>query len=362
MNPSRPPTLADLPPPPPHRQGWPWTTAPPRLPDSADLSTITVITPSYNQGEFIEETIRSVLLQGHPRLQYLILDGGSTDKTLDVIRRYERWIDFWTSEPDRGQADAISKGLQRCTGTICNWINSDDLLLPGCLALVAGAFSPDVDAVAGACLNFGGGQPDNVLSNRRLSARSLLRGTRGAVFQQPAFWFRPALLTAIGGLDTTMHHGFDFDMAIRYTARFPRVRYLPSTLAAFRRHPASKTATSPRRFLEDYRRTLVKIAEGEQPLWLKKVARLRLHELNLHSDIARLLEDSHRPVLSRFLTLAAWIARRPNPGTVAIALAAGRRLVSGRPWFMEPLPRWEKTGEIDKDPNNAPPAGRDRTG
>ncbi len=362
MNPRRAPTLADLPSPPPHRHGWPWTTAPLPLPEAADLPTITVITPSLNQGEFIEETIRSVLLQGYPRLEYLVIDGGSTDETLRVLRRYERWIDFWTSERDGGQADAITKALERCTGAICNWINSDDLLLPDCLTLVARAFTSDVDAVAGACLNFGGDQPDEVLPNRRLSARSLLRGTRGAVFQQPSFWFRPPALAAVGGLDTTMHYGFDFDMAVRYTARFPRIRYLQATLAAFRRHPAAKTTTSPRRFLEDYRRTLVKIVEADQPPSLKRVARLRLHELNLHSDIARLLEEAHRPFLARFFTLASWIARRPTPGTVAIGLAAGRRLVSGRPWFMEPLARWEGKGEAGKDPNSALPAGRDRTG
>src|ERR1700738_5143459 len=105
--------------------GWPWTTETPRLPavrpDGSRWPRISIVTPSYNQGQFIEETIRSVLLQGYPDLEYLILDAGSTDGTLDVIRKYERHLTYWVSEPDKGQSDAINKGFARCTGELMNW-------------------------------------------------------------------------------------------------------------------------------------------------------------------------------------------------------------------------------------------------
>ena len=108
--------------------------------NSEDWPRISIITPSFNQGQFIEETIRSVVLQGYSNLEYIIIDGGSTDKTIDIIRKYESQLAYWISEPDQGQAHAINKGLRRCTGDVVGWINSDDLLLPGSLFTIARAY------------------------------------------------------------------------------------------------------------------------------------------------------------------------------------------------------------------------------
>src|ERR1700750_2702693 len=133
------PSLDELPPPPPGKTGWPWTEAGRSVEDFADHShwpRITIITPSYNQGHFLEETMRSVLLQGYPDLEYLVIDGGSTDNSVALIRKYEAWLAYWTSEADRGQAHAINKGLERVTGSLWGWINSDDLLNQNSLALV----------------------------------------------------------------------------------------------------------------------------------------------------------------------------------------------------------------------------------
>ena len=101
---------------------------------------ITIITPSLNQGEFLEDTILSILNQNYPNLEYFIVDGGSTDNSVDIIKKYEHRIDWWVSEPDRGQSHAINKGLERATGDIINWINSDDLLFPGALQRVASCY------------------------------------------------------------------------------------------------------------------------------------------------------------------------------------------------------------------------------
>src|SRR5437588_6081454 len=135
------PTLAKLPSPLTDKTGWPWTIETPPLPvvrpDGSCWPRISIVTPSYNQGQFIEETIRSVLLQGYPDLEYIIIDGGSQDESVEIIKKYEPWLTYWVSEQDRGQSHAINKGFDRSTGLILGWLNSDDVLLPNALATVA---------------------------------------------------------------------------------------------------------------------------------------------------------------------------------------------------------------------------------
>jgi glycosyltransferase involved in cell wall biosynthesis len=128
------PTLAELPPPPSGKTGWPWTLETPPLPaarpDGSAWPRVSIVTPSYNQGQFIEETIRSVLLQGYPDIEYFVIDGASSDQSVEVIRKYGRWLTYWTSEKDRGQAHAINKGFARATGQIGAYLNSDDYYCP----------------------------------------------------------------------------------------------------------------------------------------------------------------------------------------------------------------------------------------
>jgi len=138
------PTLAELPPPPPRRTGWPWTVETPPLPsarpDGSPWPRISIVTPSYNQGRFIEETIRSVLLQGYPDLEYIIIDGASTDQSAEIIQKYEPWLTYWVSEKDRGQAHAINKGFAKATGDIGAYLNSDDMYLVNALTIASNLF------------------------------------------------------------------------------------------------------------------------------------------------------------------------------------------------------------------------------
>lgn len=133
--------LSQLPPPPQGKIGWPWTeeseTLPPFQPDNKPWPRISIVTTSYNQGRFIEETIRSIILQNYPNLEYLIIDGGSTDDTLKIIEKYIKHITYWVSEPDNGQSQAINKGFMKCSGEYVNWICSDDLLCKNALTNTA---------------------------------------------------------------------------------------------------------------------------------------------------------------------------------------------------------------------------------
>src|SRR5690606_31772171 len=124
--------------------------------ERTDWPKISIVTPSYNQGQFIEETILSILNQNYPNLEYIIIDGGSTDNTVEIIKKYEDRITYWVSEKDNGQADAINKGLEQCTGEIFNWINSDDYLAKKSLysIAIASIYNDNAKIIAGGCTHF----------------------------------------------------------------------------------------------------------------------------------------------------------------------------------------------------------------
>ena len=187
------PRLNELPPPPTGQVGWPWTEETPPLPPTAPgghpWPLISIVTPSFNQGAYLEEAIRSILLQGYPNLEHILIDGGSTDGSVAIIKKYERWFTHWVSERDRGQAHAINKGLARCTGEIFNWINSDDYLMAGALRKIAATF-PGADAVAGAVLNFNGNGRQEYLVPRTWTWRTGLRRSVRPKWHQPGVWLR----------------------------------------------------------------------------------------------------------------------------------------------------------------------------
>ena len=137
--------------------GWPWQMQHndiyQKKRESSNFPKISIITPSYNQGQYIEETIRSVLLQGYPNLEYIVIDGGSSDNTVEIIKKYEKDISYWVSEPDRGQTHAINKGLAKATGQIIAYLNSDDYYLPNTFFEVAEQFqkNPNADLFHGRC-------------------------------------------------------------------------------------------------------------------------------------------------------------------------------------------------------------------
>lgn len=231
-----------------------WWPADPEPTDwsGRDWPKITVITPSYNQAAYLEATIRSIVGQGYPNLELLVVDGGSTDHSVEIIRHYEKHITWWTSERDKGQTDAILKGLARATGDWINWINSDDLLAPGALRRIALA-TPDVDVVAGSVRNFSAKRLRDISRSRRFNLRAFifLNLGGGARFHQPGVWLRREPLTQIG-LRLGRHYKFDFEMLVRYIRRHPRVRYIRQELAFFRWHEESKTISQREAFGQEH--------------------------------------------------------------------------------------------------------------
>lgn len=244
------PTLKHLPSPPPDKTGWPWTEEsiplPEQMSDGRPWPKISIVTPSFNQGQFLEETIRSVLLQGYPNIEYIIIDGGSTDTSLDVIRKYESWLSFWVSERDRGQAHAINKGFARYSGELLSWLNSDDYLLPNALFLIAQAHAQNPQAILlGDVIDFTDTCDfvriihqknitfQNMVDKWRLYTVTESWGQQGTYVPSPIY-------QRVGSLDEDLRYVFDRDWMCRLL-QIASVHYLGVPVASYRKHPASKT-------------------------------------------------------------------------------------------------------------------------
>ena len=245
------PTLADLPAPPAERHGWPWTEESIRPSDDQLTDRrwprITVVTPSFNQGQYIEETIRSVLLQGYPDLEYFVLDGASTDATVEIIGKYSQWIDFWVSERDNGQSAAINRGLRLGTGSHATWINSDDLLCKDALnthVLSHGLADDRIDV--GDCIDIdAGGRPLSRQRGRIHSLEDLLRvraiWQTGGYISQPAVLFPHELALRVGGLNESDYYSMDYELWGRLLLAGAGVHYTGIPFGMFRYHDAQKT-------------------------------------------------------------------------------------------------------------------------
>ena len=241
------------------RNGWPWNPGTASEPELADRPArwpkISVVTATYNQGPYIEETICSVLGQNYPDLEYIIIDGGSTDQTIDVIRKYEERLSFWVSEADDGAADALGKGFEKSTGEIVAYLNSDDVYLPGTLFKVATEFER-----TGADLVYGNlywiDTRGHVLGERRQASCFGLGYLYGGadIMQPTAFWKKDAHDEA-GGIDSSFTFHFDLDLFYRLVLQGARFQHVREHLVYFRIHPESKSSMLP----EVYKRELDQI-------------------------------------------------------------------------------------------------------
>jgi glycosyltransferase involved in cell wall biosynthesis len=246
------PTLKDLPSPPLSKSGWPWTEQskilPDITPDGQPWPKISIVTPSYNQGKFIEECIRSVLLQGYPDLEYIIIDGGSSDETVDVIKKYEPWLTYWESKSDRGQSHAINKGLEKSTGKLFNWHNSDDMLVPNAVGIVAEIMikHPEAGYAHGypIIINENGtvqNDKEHNYEDKFTFLPMLLRLVSDLKAGcQPGCLIDRQLLTQLGGVDEHLHYIMDVDILLRLALVKPFVR-ITKPVSYVRVYPGIKT-------------------------------------------------------------------------------------------------------------------------
>ncbi len=238
-----------------NREGWPWTEFPsPDVTLPVECPRITIVTPSYNQAEYLEATIRSILLQGYPNLEYIIIDGGSTDESVAIIEHYQDWIDYWVSEADAGQSDAINKGFARAQGTVLGWVNSDDLLLPGALAAAANAFhkNPGLGLFYGSAeiIDAAGQRTRDYKDFRPYDFETLLHDDN--IIPQPAAFFSSDAWKTAGPLVNDLHFVMDWDLWIKIARNYP-VESTPACLCQVRIYPEAKSPSGGlKRHLETY--------------------------------------------------------------------------------------------------------------
>ena len=247
---------ANLPPAPPDRTGWPWIApvdqAGASAPPPGGWPRITIVCPSFQQGRFIEETIRSVVLQNYPSVEFIVMDAGSKDGTVGILERYAPWITFWESQPDRGQAHAINKGCDRATGEIIGWINSDDYYLPGAFATVARAYRSSPHRLLYGDWASRQNEDPELTFHRERPAFAFQVAVGGRQLPSHAtFWPRHAHLRLNEDLQFTM----DAELFKRLAASGLRPRHLPAALAVARLHPDSKTSR------------MIDVARAESAAW-----------------------------------------------------------------------------------------------
>lgn len=277
--------LTELPPPPEGRTGWPWDieTDPMVYGGLKYFPKISIVTPSLNQGEYIEQTIRSVLLQNYPETEFIITDGGSNDDTIMIIKKYERWINHWESTPDRGQSDAINKGIKLCTGDIFNWLNSDDYYYPDCFLHITECFSSkSVLAAAGSYRYF---EEENEKNEKIIGLRlkpSLEETLAFVLMDQPSTFFRLSIVRELGGLDERLKYVMDQDLWKKFLFKYglEKIKVTEKKLTHFRLHDESKTSMNA--FSEEYHGIFYSIAKKTG---LIKQAELIAREFDLNKSI-----------------------------------------------------------------------------
>lgn len=223
------------------------------------LPKITVVTPSYNQGEFLEETLSSVLSQQYPRLELIVIDGGSTDGSVRILKKYSAQLSHWVSEADNGQSHAINKGLRRATGDILTWVCSDDLLKPNALRAAAAYFqeNPNHGVVHGGCA---------MLKKDGQETKTTYGAGKGRLedpflymaFPQPASFFRRTLLEKVGFLDESLHYAMDYDLFARFRL-YTDFLSVKDIFGSYRLHEASKTVSQHDKFREEYREVFSRV-------------------------------------------------------------------------------------------------------
>jgi glycosyltransferase involved in cell wall biosynthesis len=274
------------------------------------MTLVSIITPSYNQGSFLEQTMLSVLEQDYPRIEYIVVDGGSTDRSVEVIRKYADRLAYWISEPDSGQAEAINKGFARANGEIVAWLNSDDYYMHNTVSVAVRCFeqNPDVVMVYGDMLAVDGeGQTINILKYKQLTLEDLL------CFQivgQPSVFFRRSALEKTGWLEPSFHYMLDHHLWIRL-AQQGRILHVPQVWSAARYHPGAKNRAKAAEFGREAFRVLD--WAKQEPSLTKAMSRVkRRARASAHRYDARYLLDGGQSASALWAWFRALLIHPPT--------------------------------------------------
>ena len=310
------PNIEFLPVPPAGRTGWPWIAGavsdisrlPPR-PSLTPWPRITIVMPCLNAERFIEEALRSVLLQGYPDLELMVFDGGSTDGTVGIVKRYAPWLVYWESENDRGQSHAINKGLERATGKLFNWFNADDVMCTGALFVLAAMSESAPNAIGffGSMLSFDEQGGQTVWKAVPGNKEEIGNWATSCFLPQPSALFDCRLCKQIGGVNEKLHYVMDIELMMRL-ADFGQFVATPEITAHFRAHAGSKT-------VQGDIPGLVELVAADFNLGLTYVARQMLQRrMDGYAGLAidRLSDEKLAKVVDRwsYASLVRYIFRR----------------------------------------------------
>jgi glycosyltransferase involved in cell wall biosynthesis len=242
---------------------------------------VTIITPSFNQGAFIEQTIVSVLQQTYKPIEYIIIDGGSTDNTVEIIKKYADKLTYWVSEKDNGQADAINKGLEHASGKIVAYLNSDDVYEPDAVETIVAAFTthPNKSIIYGKCTNID--EKGTVIGKSQgsnISYFQLLTGTMLPSIHQPACFFNLSVLNRKPLFDNSLTYGMDYDLLL-WSLRKQEPLFIDRNIAFFRYHSLSKTVSQTSTMYEEKMRIQRKHNKWLYPLWIWRYVKHQLSSL-----------------------------------------------------------------------------------
>lgn len=217
------------------------------------LPKISILTPSYNQGQYIEQTIQSILNQNYPNLEYIVIDGGSTDNTVEILKKYDQHITYWVSEKDRGQSHAINKGIEKCTGVLFNWLNSDDYLEPGALHKIAQTYlETGANIIVGTTKihNINTGEESEIVTKE---FDSLGKTISRINFWQPSCYLLLEDVKKVGQVTEEQHYGMDTEMYIKILLMkgHKGIKVIPDIISHYRIHEASKTGSQLDKFHGD---------------------------------------------------------------------------------------------------------------
>jgi len=293
----------------PNRSGWPWvsenTIQKNRLPADFLRPKISIVTPSYNQAQYLEEAIRSVLLQGYPNMEYIVMDGGSTDGSVEIIKKYEPWLTYWVSEKDDGQASAINKGFSLATGELAGWLNSDDIFFPQAFERVASWWVKN-------------GKPDDLITGTKVKGNPSLDSfsrlqqepfTREhlldrCIIEQPSTFFTLKSFRDVGGLDNRYYLSIDYDLWLRMTKKGSKIQSINADLAVTRTHSLTKTGLNQKSSCQESLLAVWRNYRLIPETWLKKWITFQVVPSKIKNEFATKFFYLFR---DGFYCLARWI-------------------------------------------------------